>query len=120
MLLCFFLVIETFCNVILGQAGQSRRRHPIVIKRLRANEIKKQHRATWNARTLLRKRKLDNIKQKMERMKISILCINEVRWQGTGKKSSGTFEMFYSGGTEYERELAIKLDQAMGKLVKRY
>ena len=63
--------------------------------------------ATWNVRTMLQIGKLDNIKQEMKRMKINILGIRKVRWQSAGKITSGTFEIFYSGGTEYERGLAI-------------
>ena len=33
--------------------------------------------------------------------------MNEVRWQGTGKITPGTFEIFYSSGIEYERGVAI-------------
>ena len=47
----------------------------------------------------------------MKRTKINILGISKVRWQGAGKKTSGTFEIFYPGGVEHERELAFMLDQ---------
>ena len=60
--------------------------------------------ATWSFRTLLQKRKLDNIKQEMKRRKINILGIAKVRWQGAGKIIPGTFEIFYSRGTENEKK----------------
>ena len=53
-------------------------------------------------------------------MKINILDISEVRWQGAGKITLRMFEIFYSIGTEYERGVAITLDQDMAETVKRY
>ena len=69
---------------------------------------------------MLQKGKLENIKQEIKRMKIIILGISEVRWQGAGKITSGTFEIFYSGGSEHERGMAIILEQDMAKTVKAY
>lgn len=40
--------------------------------------------ATWNVRTVYQIGKLDNIRYKMHRMKVSIIGINEVRWPGVG------------------------------------
>ena len=40
--------------------------------------------ATWNAKTLYQKGKLDNVIQEMERMKINMLGIAEMRWKGNG------------------------------------
>ena len=59
-----------------------------------------------------RKGKLDNIKQEMRRMKINILGFREVPG-----KISRTFEIFFSGGIEREREVAIILIQDMYKTV---
>ena len=39
--------------------------------------------------------------------KINILNISEVGWQGAEKITSGTYELFYSGGTEHERVVAF-------------
>ena len=45
----------------------------------------------------------------MKRMKINILCINKVKWQGAKKITSGTFEIhvhvFYLGGTKHKTEV---------------
>ena len=40
---------------------------------------------TWNVQTMFQKGKLESIKQEMRRMKITILGLLEVRWQGAGK-----------------------------------
>ncbi|GFN91316.1 reverse transcriptase [Plakobranchus ocellatus] len=76
--------------------------------------------ATWNVRTMLQKGKLDNIKLEMERMKIDILGLSEVRWQGAGVITSGNYKIFYSGGTTHERGVGIILDKEIGKAVKGY
>ncbi|GFN81560.1 craniofacial development protein 2-like [Plakobranchus ocellatus] len=76
--------------------------------------------ATWNVRTMLQKGKLDNIKREMERMKINILGLSEVRWQGAGVITSGNYKIFYSGGTTHERGVGIILDKEIGKAVKGY
>ena len=39
---------------------------------------------TWNVRSMLAKGKLENVKREMERMKINILGLSEVRWKETG------------------------------------
>ena len=49
----------------------------------------------------------------MKRMKINILGIREVRWQGMGKLSLRALEIFFSRSTEHERGVAIMLGQDM-------
>ncbi|GFO12462.1 craniofacial development protein 2-like protein [Plakobranchus ocellatus] len=76
--------------------------------------------ATWNIRTLLQKGKLENIKQEMERMKLTILGLSEVRWKEAGKITSGGHEIIYSGGTESEKGVGIIVDQMVSKAIKVY
>ncbi|GFS21179.1 craniofacial development protein 2-like [Elysia marginata] len=76
--------------------------------------------ATWNVRTLLQTGKLDNIKGEMDRLKINILGLSEVRWKGAGKIASSKHEFIYSGGLESERGVGIVLDQNLRKTVKGY
>ena len=47
-------------------------------------------------------------------MKINILSIREFRWQGSGKITRETLEIFYS---EHERGMAIGPDQNMRKRI---
>ncbi|GFS14369.1 CTD nuclear envelope phosphatase 1 homolog [Elysia marginata] len=64
--------------------------------------------------------KLDNIKREMDRLKINILGLSEVRWKGAGKITSGKHELIYSGGLESERGVGIVLHQKVRKAVKGY
>ena len=56
----------------------------------------------------------------MKRMKINILGMIEVRWQGVRRITLGTFKIFYSRGTQCKRGVAIALDGEIGKTVKGY
>ncbi|KAG8230254.1 hypothetical protein J437_LFUL009792 [Ladona fulva] len=40
---------------------------------------------TWNVRTLNRKEKLENLKREMERNKIDVLGLSEIRCEGEGE-----------------------------------
>lgn len=61
-------------------AGRKPNKVPqVVIKRNPCSMI-----GTWNVRTLLQTGKLENLKIGMERLKIDILGISEMRWNGQG------------------------------------
>ena len=65
---------------------------------------------TWNVRTMLQKRKLENIKKEMERTGTNILGLSEVRWRGAGKIPSDGYTLMYSGGESSERGVGILVD----------
>ncbi|GFO16281.1 craniofacial development protein 2-like [Plakobranchus ocellatus] len=56
----------------------------------------------------------------MERMKLNILGLSEVRWKGAGKITSGGHEIIYSGGTESEKGVGIIVEQTISKAIKGY
>ena len=74
--------------------------------------------ATWNVRTLNQKGKLENVIKEMERMKLNILGLSEVRWVGKGKIKTGNKTMIYSGGETHERGVGILLDETVAKSIK--
>lgn len=72
---------------------------------------------TWNVRTMLRRGKLENVKREMERNRINILGLSEVRWKEEGDFMSDDVRVIYSGGKEHRQGVAILLDKEMAKRV---
>ena len=52
---------------------------------------------TWNVRTLFQCGRLDQVLNEMQKYKLDILGLSEVRWTGQGRFTSGQFTMLYSG-----------------------
>ena len=40
----------------------------------------------WNVRTMMERGKLENVKQKMKMLRVSVLGLREIRWKVAGKK----------------------------------
>lgn len=72
---------------------------------------------TWNARTMLSKGKLENVKREMERNMINVMGLSEVRWQGNGDFYSDKYRVIYAGGKESQRGVALVLDEETAKRV---
>jgi hypothetical protein len=49
----------------------------------------------------------------MERMKISLIGLSEVRWIGTGSKDLKHHKFIYSGGSHHERGVGIVLQKKL-------
>jgi hypothetical protein len=43
----------------------------------------------------------------MQKNEVSVLGVNEVRWKGQGEIRSGDYTVYYSGGEQAERDVAI-------------
>ncbi|CAF2116434.1 unnamed protein product [Rotaria magnacalcarata] len=72
---------------------------------------------TWNVRSM-NQGKLDIVKLEMERMKIDILGISELKWTGNGHFTSGNYEVYYSGNQNIKRNgVALILNQKVVKSV---
>ncbi|GFO50452.1 craniofacial development protein 2 [Plakobranchus ocellatus] len=71
--------------------------------------------ATWNVRTLQQKGKLENVVKEMERMKLNILGLAEVRRKGAGSMKLGRKTLIYSGGHTHERGVGILFDVTTAK-----
>ena len=73
---------------------------------------------TWNARTMLQKGKLENLKLEMNRYKINILGVAEVRWKDKGDFLSEDKRVIYSGGERAgEAGVALILDKIVADKV---
>lgn len=79
--------------------------------------------ATWNVRTLLQCGKLDNRKMEMNKIKIDILGISEIRWPNSGDFWSGDYKMIHTEISEKRPGIGgvgIVMNKSLGKKVKGY
>ena len=65
--------------------------HPATARKTKPVRI-----GTWNVITLFQKGKLDNKDQEMDRMKLNIHGLAEVRWKGAGSIKVGSKTLIYS------------------------
>ena len=62
---------------------------------------------TWNIRTLTKGGTFENLKEKMEKISVSVLGVSEVRWKEQGEIRSGDYTMYCCGGGKAERDVDI-------------
>lgn len=72
---------------------------------------------TWNVRTMSETGKLENVKREMDRLKINILGISEMRWTGAGKIISDDKTIIFSGGERCQHGVGVILDKERSKSV---
>ena len=104
-------------NMSLGRDGHEGQ---VTLDRLQAtvrfkNSLKI---GTSNVRTMFQKGKLKNVKKEMERLKVNVLGLSEIRWTGAGYFKTGNFIIFYSRGDQRERGISILLDKETSRCVK--
>jgi predicted RNA-binding protein with TRAM domain len=51
--------------------------------------------------------KLENLKKEVQKNKVSVLGVCEVRWKGQGEIRIGDFTVFYSGAELAEKVVAL-------------
>jgi hypothetical protein len=90
----------------------------VVIKR---NPLTKENKlviGTWNVRTMLQAGKLENLKREMERKKLDVVGLCEVRYEGCGEFTSGKVKIIFSGKVKGQNGVAIVLGERVKKCVK--
>ncbi|XP_042874362.1 craniofacial development protein 2-like [Penaeus japonicus] len=87
-------------------------KHP---RNLRTIRNKKHCIATWNIRTLYQQGKLDNVILEMDRLKLDVLGLGEVRWVGVGQFVKGDKTVLYSGGDQHHHEVVLILNKQFSK-----
>jgi len=75
---------------------------------------------TWNVRTLLQTRKLENLKIEMKHLKIDILGISEMRWNGQKDLTSDDYRVINSGVDIGKNGVGIILNTKWANCVKSY
>jgi hypothetical protein len=50
---------------------------------------------------------LENLKNKIQKSKLSVIVVSEVRWKGQGEIRSGDYTVYYWGGERAERGVAV-------------
>ena len=88
----------------VAQVGPNR--HPATVAKNKKNVTKRWKRnttyiATWNVRTLFQKGNLDNVVIEMKRMKLKILGLAEMRWNGNGSFKKDGHTVLYSGNNKH-------------------
>src|SRR5580698_3108104 len=66
---------------------------------------------------MMRKGKLENLKEEMTKNGINILGLSEVRWKEEGDFMSNDIRVIYAGGNESKRGVAVLLDKDTAKRV---
>ncbi|XP_063601940.1 craniofacial development protein 2-like [Penaeus indicus] len=122
-------IIENSNNDVKGSfpeaTSSSRVRHELQVApdRHQATALKNKHLlkiTIWNARTMNKAGKLENIKEEINRLHINIMGISEMRWTGAGAISSENRKIIYSGGEQHERGVGIIADSKTSKALLGY
>jgi len=65
-------------------------------------ELKDFTTGTWNVRTLYRSGHLTTTTLELERYRLDIIAIQEVRWPGEGNLKTGNWTIFHSDGNAHQ------------------
>src|SRR5579863_8784174 len=99
---------------VASGSGMSRVPKVVIKQNLSAPNIRI---GTWNVRTMMRKGKLENVKEEMIKNGINIIGLSEVRWKEKGNFMSDDIRVIYAGGNESKRGVAVLLDKDTAKWV---
>jgi Reverse transcriptase (RNA-dependent DNA polymerase)/Endonuclease/Exonuclease/phosphatase family len=84
------------------------------ITRYRKRQGNKTKFGTWNIRTLLEVGRMEEVGMEMERYKIGILALQEVRWSGEGRIDKEKYSMLYGGEDKQGKNgTAFMVDRAL-------
>lgn len=84
--------------------------HPTTVLKRKRKRI-----GTWNVRSLYKAGKLYNMKKEMERLKVNIMALSEVRWNGAGTLRTDEQQTIYSGKAIHSKGVGIVLDSDTAK-----
>jgi len=94
---------RTLVNGDFRRANNPRRKKNFVKKQLimprMNNRLTDLTIGTWNVRSLYRTGALTTVLSDLDRYRLAITAIQEVRWTGTGHLKTEKYTIFYNGGT---------------------
>lgn len=78
--------------------------------------------ATWNVKTLYVAGKLDNLLQEMERYKMDIIGLSEIRWPNNGQCTTEKATLYYSGNNQpsHYNGVGFLVQREVNKTVKNF
>ena len=104
-------------NTSLGRDGHEGQvtldRHQATVRTRNSLKI-----GIWNVRTMFQKGKLENVKKEVERLKLNVLGLSEIRWKGAGSFITDSFTIIYSGRDQHEKGVGMLLDKEISKYIK--
>ena len=105
----------------VAQVGPDR--HPATVAKNKKNIRKRWKKnttyiATWNVRTLFQKGKLDNVVMEMNRMKLKILGLAEMRWNGNGSFKKDGHTVLYSGNNKHTNGVGFIVHRSLNNNIK--
>ena len=62
---------------------------------------------TWNVQTMNAMGKLENVKEDMQKNRLSIMGVSELRWKDGGDFVSDGYRVMYAGGPTCQRGVAV-------------
>src|SRR6476469_5900196 len=62
---------------------------------------------TWNVQTMNAMGKLENVKEEMQRNRLSIMGVSEVRWKDAGDFVNDGYRVMYTGGPTCQQGIAV-------------
>jgi len=60
---------------------------------------------------------LENLKKEIHKNEVSVLGVSEARWEGQGEIRSGDYAVYYSGGEQAEKGVAIVVHKSIVRSV---
>jgi len=83
-------------------------------------ELKDFTTGTWNVRTLYKPGNLTTAILELERYRLDIIAIQEVRWTGEGSLKTGNWTVFHSGGDEHQGGVGFIVNDKILHRVKKF
>jgi exonuclease III len=87
---------------------------------MKSMELKDFTTGTWNVRTLYKPGNLTTAILELERYRLDIIAIQEVRWTGEGSLKTGNWTVFHSGGDEHQDGVGFIVNDKILHRVKKF